>query len=368
MEELGTALAQAEQANAARARFVAAASHDLLQPLSAAKLFLAALADETLPQRAGQTVAKARNALSSVEDILAALLDISKLESGRAALDVGAVALGPMLMQLRDEFAPLAAVKGLDLRVLNARAVVDSGATYLRRILQNLIGNAVRYTRRGKVLVGVRHLAGAVRIEVIDTGPGIPEAERQAIFREFHRLNARASASEGMGLGLAIVERACVLLGHPLDLHSQEGRGSRFAVTVPLAAGEAGPVAGLLTASDAGAGKIVLLVEADGELRRALVVLLETWGAQVLEAAGADEALGLLDEIGILPDRCLIGYRLGSGPDGLALADRLVALHGPMALRLMIADRSEALASEARRYGILQKPLDLKALAAFLRG
>ena len=194
----------------------------------------------------------------------------------------------------------------------------------------------------------MRHCGGAVRIEVIDTGPGIPLAEQQAIFREFHRLNARASASEGMGLGLAIVERACLLLGHPLELHSVLGRGSRFAVTVPLAAGEAGPVAGPLTAPDGVAGQIVLLAEEDGDLRRALVMLLEAWGAQVLEASGAEEALALLDEIGILPDRCLIGYRLGPGPDGLVLADRLSAAHGKLPVRLMTADRSRS-AWRARR-------------------
>jgi hypothetical protein len=364
--ELAAALAQAEQANAARARFVAAASHDLLQPLSAAKLFLAALADEGLPLRAGATVAKAQNALGSVEEILGALLDISKLESGRAAVDVGAVALGQMLAQLRDEFAPLAARKGLELRVLGSRAVVDSDATYLRRILQNLIGNAVRYTVKGRVLVGVRHLTGAVRVEVIDTGPGIPEAERQAIFREFHRLNARASASEGMGLGLAIVERACALLGHPLELQSEVGRGSRFAVTVPLAAGEVRAAAGPAGAPEGLEGRIVLLVENDGDLRRALGMLLEGWGAQVLEADSAEAALALLDEIGILPDRCLIDYRLGEGMDGLALADRLRALHGALPVRLITADRSEALASAARKYGILQKPVEFQALAGFL--
>lgn len=366
-EELAEALTRAGEANAARARFVAAASHDLLQPLSAAKLFLASLADEALPWRAGQTVAKAQNALRSVEEILAALLDISRLEGGRSAVDVGAVDLGPLLRQLRDEFLPLAAGKGLELRILAARAVVDSDATYLRRILQNLIGNAIRYTARGKVLVGLRRLPGAVRIEVLDTGPGIPEAERQAIFREFHRLNARASASEGMGLGLAIVERACALLGHPLTLTSVEGLGSRFGVTVPLAKAEPARPEARPMGPAPGAAGIVLLVENDDSLRRALAQRLEGWGAEVIEVASAEEALALLDDLGILPDRFLIDYRLGEGMDGLELADRLVAAHGPLALRLITADRSEALASAARRHGILQKPIDSTLLSEFLQ-
>ncbi len=363
-EGLAAALARASEPNAARARFVAAASHDLLQPLSAAKLFLASLADEALPTRAGETVVKAQNALGSVEEILAALLDISKLESGRAALDVGAVALGPLLARLREEFAPLAARKGLAFKVLASRAVVDSDATYLRRILQNLIGNAIRYTAAGRVLVGVRHLAGGVRVEVIDTGPGIPEAERQAIFREFHRLGARASASEGMGLGLAIVERACALLGHGLQLDTAEGRGSRFAVTLPLAAGEAAADRGAMGVPGGLAGLIVLLVENDAELRRALALLLEGWGVQVIEATSGEEALALVEEIGILPDRGLVDYRLGAGMDGLALAERLAA--AGMAVRLITADRSEALQGAAGRVGVLQKPIAPEALAGFL--
>ncbi len=233
--ELEDALTQAERANSARSRFVAAASHDLLQPLSAAKLFLASVADGDIDDVAQMTLQKAQNALVSVEGILGDLLDISKLEAGKAAIDVGTVRLGHILRQLHDEFAPVAASKGLVLAVVPTSAVVVSDATYLRRILQNLIGNAIRYTEEGRVLVGVRRGHGRVRVAVQDTGPGIPEAEQENIFREFHRLNARASAAEGMGLGLAIVERACALLGHPLILHSEPGRGTRFDLTLPIA-------------------------------------------------------------------------------------------------------------------------------------
>jgi signal transduction histidine kinase len=233
--DLEDALAQAERANAARSRFVAAASHDLLQPLSAAKLFLASVRDGDLGDEARRTLFKAENALVSVEGILGDLLDISKLEAGKAALDPGAVRLGRILKQLGDEFAPVAAAKGLRLTVVPTSALVLSDATYLRRILQNLIGNAIRYTAAGRVLVGVRHARGRVRVSVHDTGPGIPEVEQENVFREFHRLNGRASAAEGMGLGLAIVERACALLGHPLLLTSEPGRGTSFDLTLPLA-------------------------------------------------------------------------------------------------------------------------------------
>ncbi len=233
--ELEDALADAERANASRSRFVAAASHDLLQPLAAAKLFISSAAEG----EGGAALDKAQNALQSVEEILGALLDISKLESGRMAVSVGPVALAPVLARLAEEFAPMAAAKGLRLRLHGAAAVgvfVQTDAGYLRRILQNLVANAIRYTDRGGVLMAARRQGAALRLEVWDTGPGIPEEAQDLIFREFQRLNARASASEGMGLGLAIVERACGLLGHPLDLVSRVGRGSVFRVTVPMAA------------------------------------------------------------------------------------------------------------------------------------
>lgn len=233
--ELEDALTQAERANSARSRFVAAASHDLLQPLSAAKLFMASLSDGGLGTDAEITLAKAQNALVSVEGILGDLLDISKLEAGKAALNVGSVRLGHILRQLHDEFSPVASAKGLRLDLMPTSVVVTSDTTYLRRILQNLIGNAIRYTGEGRVLVGVRRGRSRVRVAVIDTGPGIPEEEQENVFREFHRLNARASAAEGMGLGLAIVERACALLGHPLLLTSEPGRGTSFVLTLPLA-------------------------------------------------------------------------------------------------------------------------------------
>lgn len=366
--ELAEALEKAERANAARARFVAAASHDLLQPLSAAKLFLASISDEAMPPTAQSTLEKAQNALKSVEEILGALLDISKLESGPTAVDVGPVRLDQILAQLRDEFAPLAAGKGLRLNILPCRVTVQSDATYLRRILQNLIGNAIRYTAKGRVLVGTRHLPDAVRIEVLDTGPGIPEAERTNIFREFHRLNARASASEGMGLGLAIVERACALLGHDLTLTSRPGHGARFAVTVPRAdPGHAMPAQPTAPEWRDGEGdRIVLLVENDAELRQAICLLLEKWRFNVIDVGTAEEALSLLAEIGILPDLYLIDDQLGPGMTGATLARHLQDRHGPLALRLITAQRAEEMTRRAPGIRVLEKPLNSSDLAAFL--
>ncbi|PJF10804.1 PAS-domain containing protein [Pseudorhodobacter sp. MZDSW-24AT] len=371
--ELEDALAHAERANASRSRFVAAASHDLLQPLSAAKLFIASIGGEGVPAEALEALEKAQNALISVEGILDALLDISKLESGRAAVSVGQVALHPILTQLAAEFSAIAAAKGLRLTVRPSEAVVMTDPAYLRRILQNLIGNAIRYTETGRVVVAARKRAGRVRLEVWDTGPGIPEEEQDNIFKEFHRLNARASASEGMGLGLAIVERACALLGHPLGLSSRLGRGTCFMLQVPLGAvADAGPPAALVAPRHPRMrlhGKIAFLVENDPDLCRAMGLLLEKWGLSVLDAESGEAALALIDELGILPDFFLVDHQLGAGMNGVAFILALRRLHGDVPARLITANRSPEVRAQAQAAGIelLMKPIDAHALEAFLR-
>lgn len=366
--DLEDALAQAERANASRSRFVAAASHDLLQPLSAAKLFLSSVPETALPAPVAEAVAKAQNALVSVEGILAALLDISRLESGKAAVTVAPVRMGRLLAQLADEFAPLAAAKGLGLTVRPCKAVVLSDAGYLRRILQNLIGNAIRYTERGRVLVAARVRGPMLRLEVWDTGPGIPEAEQENVFKEFHRIAGRASASEGMGLGLAIVERAAALLGHPLALSSRPAKGTVFGLQVPLTTPEVLPDAGASPQVASVEGRIVLLVENDAELRRAMVLLLEKWGAAVIEASSGEEALALIEDLGILPDALIADQHLGQGMSGLDTLLTLRARAPGLPSRLISADRGEALREAARAagVGVMMKPVAPEALRAFL--
>lgn len=366
--ELEDALGRAERANASRSRFVAATSHDLLQPLSAANLFLSALEQDDPANRA--VLGKAHDALHSVEAILHALLDISKLELGHASMDVGPVALGPVLAQLRDQFALQAAAKGIGLRILPCALTVRSDRTYLKRVLQNLIGNAVRYTEAGRVLVGVRRRGGAAVIEVWDTGPGIAEEDFQTIFREFARLNARASASEGMGLGLAIVERACAILGHPLDVASVPGRYTRFRVTVPvtealLRAAEPAPGG---DAAEEATDRVALLVENDAELRRAMCHLLERWGVTVLDVESGEAALELIGETGAEPDLLLVDQQLGCGMTGLETIAALRALLPGRPVRLVTADRSPELRAAAERAAvtILPKPVGAEALRALL--
>ena len=330
--ELEDALAVAERALATRSRFVAAASHDLLQPLSAAKLYLGSLEfDEDDPRAAAAL--KAGRAMESVEAMLDALLHISRLDAGRHELHVQDVALGPILRRLHDELAPSAEARGIALRVVPTRAVPRSDPTYLRRILQNLIANAVRYTVTGRVLVGVRRVGDAtIRVDVIDTGPGIAEADLGTVFEEFRRLGhdgdggrsgdggrggdgvpggpggpgGPGAPGEGMGLGLAIVERACGLLGHPLEVASEVGRGSRFSIVLPLAGRtlEAGRTVApkALGSSEApadGPPPLVLVVGARGAER------VEALGFDAIEAASPAEAETLLAQLGVAPDAAL---------------------------------------------------------------
>lgn len=370
-EELRAALAEAERANSTRARFVAAASHDLLQPLSAAKLFVASARDDVAEGHAGTTLDKAHKALASVEAILGALLDISRLDE--AVVEISPVRLAPLIAQLTDEFAPMAERKGLKLAILPCSLTVSSDPAYLRRILQNLIGNAIRYTRSGRVLVGPRRVPGGVRIEVHDTGAGIAPEDQQSIFREFHRLNASASASEGLGLGLAIVERACLLLDHRLTLRSKPGVGTCFAIELKQAPTR---VAASYHPHDAsadelpadGSDRIALLVENDEELRHAISLLLERRGITVLEVASGEEALELVDEIGVVPDLYLVDQQLGGGLTGVETLAALKTRHGDRPARIITADHSVNLRDTcaAADVEIMYKPIDPDTLEAFV--
>ncbi|MCA0044430.1 hybrid sensor histidine kinase/response regulator [Celeribacter litoreus] len=374
--DLEDALARAERANAARSRFVAAASHDLLQPLSAAKLFVASAEDSSIDKGTRIVLGKAQNALESVENILSALLDISKLEAGRSALDIMPVALGPLLLQLRDEYLPAAQAKGIDLRVIPTSQVVESDPTYLRRIVQNLMSNAIRYTKSGRVLVGPRRAgAGRVRIQVMDTGPGIPEKEQQAIFKEFHRIEGSASAAVGMGLGLAIVDRACAQLGHPIHLDSTVGKGTVFGIDVPLARDRTvGEAIGVDNSghSEDGLGVFAMVVENDDELRRAVTLFLEKLGVAVLDVGSGEEALDLLEEVDVLPDLMLVDYQLGSGMDGIEVITRVRARFGRTPTRLVTANRSPELMKAAKEANVqvMFKPIapkDIEALISQVR-
>lgn len=371
--ELQDALAEAERANASKSRFVAAASHDLLQPLSAAKLYMASLETDLEAPDQRERLSKASSALQSVEHILGALLDISRLDSGRAAVHDTQIPLGALLGQLHDEFAPIAREKGLRFDLRSHDVTVHSDATYLRRILQNLIANALRYTDDGRVLVAARRRGETMVVEIWDTGPGIPVEQQAKVFDEFHRVNAAASPAEGLGLGLAIVERACRLLAHPMQMQSEPGRGTRFCITLPLHTDQTAPTDSPLPQPQPTAPlahRIVLLVENDTELRNAISMTLENWGADVLACGSDIEALDLLREIDIAPDMVLADYQLDNGATGTDLIAQLRKTYGPLPACVISANRDPdlKLQCQALKAPLLHKPLNLDQLRTFLTG
>jgi CheY-like chemotaxis protein/anti-sigma regulatory factor (Ser/Thr protein kinase) len=266
----------------------------------------------------------------------------------------------------------MAAQKGLILRIIDSSHVVESDPSYLRRIVQNLLTNAIRYTDTGRVVVGARRNGDSARIEVWDTGPGIAEQDQNSIFEEFRRLDTKASNNDGLGLGLAIVERACARLGHPLGLWSEPGRGSCFMLNVALAR-QTQPNAPVKSHPSSAmnmlkSGLIVLLVENDPQLRRAMSILIESWGVSVIESEDAESALDLMEDLQITPDALLLDYQLGDGANGTELYQELSRRLGRLPCAIVSAERSAKLRQETKRLEIelLLKPLDRTKLIEFL--
>ena len=369
--ELEMALAEAERANASKSRFVAAASHDLLQPLSAAKLFVSSLSDQTDPEDTQNILDKAEMALSSVEQFIAALLDISKLDSGKAVFDVRPLRLSGIFVPLRNELMPLAQQKGIDLTIMECGLTVESDPGYLRRIVQNLLTNAIRYTDSGRVLVGVRRTDTAARIEVWDTGRGIAHEDQQTIFKEFERLSPDNSDT-GLGLGLSIVERACKGLDHPLSLWSEPGVGSCFALNVPIHTGDTAtstPARGRPTLRHGTLeDQLLLLVEDNPQLAHAITIMIESFGGTVIHAQNAEEALVILGEIQLIPDAMLIDYQLGAGQNGIEFLQGVNARYGPVPAVIISAERTKVLRDACKNLGVqlLPKPVEKDRLKRML--
>ncbi|MBY0430116.1 MAG: HAMP domain-containing histidine kinase, partial [Rhodospirillales bacterium] len=239
LAETESARSEAELANQAKSRFLAAASHDLRQPLQALHLFLDALSFRLTEPKNCQLVGKAIQALEGGESLLNALLDISTLEAGTVEPEVRDFRVWVLLDQLTQEFDSQALKKGLVLHMVPSSLMIRSDPVLLARIVRNLMSNALRHSRRGRILLGVRRIAGGARIEVWDTGPGIPPDKLQVIFEDFYQLdNPERDRTKGLGIGLSIVERTAHLLGHGVAVRSILGKGSMFAITVPLAAEE----------------------------------------------------------------------------------------------------------------------------------
>ncbi|MGH7125568.1 MAG: hybrid sensor histidine kinase/response regulator, partial [Stellaceae bacterium] len=371
-EQLSVAKAVAEAANVGKTRFLAAASHDLLQPLHAARLFAGALTERPRGAKSATLIHQLDQALGAVDELLQALLDISKLDAGALKPQPRPMVVGEVLDSLAASFEPIAEQRGLQLRVVPSRAVVVTDPALLRRVLQNFVSNAIRYTRRGGVLIGCRRRGEGVAIEVWDTGPGIPQSKLGVIFEEFKRLGTpEGDAPAGLGLGLAIVDRIARILDHPVAVRSWPGRGSVFSVSLPQ--GAAVPLVSRPApdrrAPNVLAGRVVLCIDNDASILAAMRPLLEGWSCTVLTVTDLAGARREIKRCAQAPDIILADHHLEGGETGMAavraLAEELGA-HIPAIL--ITADYSEALreAALASGYSILHKPLRPAALRALM--
>jgi len=360
---LSAAKAEAERANIGKTRFLAATGHDLMQPLQAARLFLSALAERCADPAVGQIDAS----LDSVEHLLGELVEVSKLDSGVTTPSFADFRLAEVLKPLAEEFAALAGTHGLGFRSVACSASVRSDPALLRRILQNFLANALRYTGRGRILLGCRRRGDEIAVEVWDTGPGIPGEKLRDIFLEFHRLEQGKGQGEGLGLGLSIVERLAGLMGHAVDVRSRPGRGSCFSVRLPLAAAPTIAVVPAARAQRRFDGALVVFVENEAAIAGAMGDLLAGWSCTVVAAPTAEAALDLLGDR--RPDVLLSDYHLDGGRTGLEALAVLRARLDPMTpAALITADRDPALrvAAEAAGYRLLHKPVRPGALRALL--
>jgi CheY-like chemotaxis protein/anti-sigma regulatory factor (Ser/Thr protein kinase) len=364
---------QLELANLAKSRFLAAASHDLRQPLHALGLFVAQLqANIDAPDR-GRIVGRIGAAVAAMNELFGALLDISKLDAGVLDPNVTEFPVAHLLQRLETTFAGAAHEKGLSLRVMPSQAWIRSDFILLERILLNLVSNAIRYTGRGGAVVACRRRRGSLRIEVYDTGAGIAEDQRQNIFAEFYRLGeADNDRRAGLGLGLAIVDRLCRLLDHPIELASTKGKGSRFAVTVPQVASRAEiaplPISPPIQA-DALSGKLVVVIDDDALVLESMGGLMRNWNCRVVAAAGFGAAVAGVEACDQLPDLIISDYHLSDGISGFDAIERLRrALRTPMPAFLISGDINAERLREARErgYHLLHKPVSPIALRAIV--
>jgi len=378
--EAESARAAAEAANRAKSQFLAAASHDLRQPLHAMGLYSAALSAKARDSEMKPLAASIHASVEALEALFGQLLDLSRLDAGALRPERAEIPLGPLFARLAADFAPQAAARGLVLRAVPTQSSVDSDPVLLERILRNLLANALRYTRAGGIVLGVRRRGTTVRIEVVDTGIGINAADRERIFDEFVQLAtaARHDAGRGMGLGLAIVRRLCALLDHPIEVASRPGQGSRFSVTLPRVARRrprADPALAQATPPPAVAvrpelrGRRIVVVDDDPAIVAAMQVLFTSWEARIV---GGESAYSVLAAVGDDPvDLIVADLRLADGASGIDAIARLREARGVAIPALLVSgDTSEAARAAARASGItlLAKPVVAHALRAAAEG
>jgi two-component system, sensor histidine kinase len=367
----------AEEANIAKSRFLAAASHDLRQPLHALGFFVDALREHTSAEERTQIVGNIRRSVDTMEELFNALLDVSRLDAGIVEPHVVTVPLAPLLERVRFEFEPFARQKGLSLTAMNTRTLVRSDPALLERVIRNLVTNAVRYTDRGGIVIGCRPRSGAIRIEVWDSGRGIPPEKHHEIFQEFYQLeNPERDRRKGLGLGLAIVERLTRLLDHRVELLSTVGKGSMFCVTVPRGRPEDRaldqPLEPIALDGDV-ADALILLIDDEIDVRDGMQSLLSRWRCNVVAASSSAEILEKVSGLERLPDLIVADYRLRGEETGIQVVERLrEEFNAEIPALIVTGDTGPDRLREVQASGlhILHKPLNpsrLRALIASLR-
>ena len=373
--ELSRAKAEADDANIGKTKFLAAAGHDILQPLNAARLYATSLVEKTVKTPLETHAVNIDQSLDAVEEILGALLDISRLDTGALKPEFSVFRIDDILKQLRVEFEPIAKARELEFKVLESSLWVRSDRRLLRRLVQNLVSNAIKYTPEGRVLVGVRRRRGRLTVEVLDTGLGIPTAQQKLIFQEFQRLDQGARIARGLGLGLSIVERIGRVLGHAVELDSAPGKGSRFFVDVPTAAAlpdvatEPGTPRLSSTRFD---GMVALCLDNEEKILDGMEALLVGWGITVVKAHDQKDASAQLSQLakdtGRTPDIMLVDYHLDDGTGIDAVVQLRWRFGSDIPAALITADRTPTVREEAaeKSISVLNKPLKPAALRAVL--
>ena len=362
-QELREARDAAQAANHSKDKYLATASHDLLQPLNAARLLISTLRERSLPAAERNLVERSHQALEGAEDLLTDLLDISKLDQAAIKPDIDVYRLQDLLAPLASEFQSVAAAEGLGLKTRIPDYTISTDFRLLTRILRNFLSNACRYTEQGRVLLGVRKRGQFLDLQVWDTGRGISEDQLENIFLEFNQLNVgRAAERRGVGLGLAIVDRIARMLGYPVEVRSQPGRGSVFAIRVPLAqrAINAAPVASSVQplVGDPLPGRRLLVLDNELSILHSMAALLEQWGCMVVTAVDQEAAVLALD--GRAPDLILADFHLDHdvlGCDVVAYLRR--HFDSPIPAVMITADRSDQCRRALQRMGmpLLNKPV-----------
>ncbi len=364
---------QLELANTYKSRFFAAASHDLRQPLHALNLFVGQLQSEAEPVERKRLVARADAAIQAMNELFNALLDVSRLDAGALEPNPSEFPAAELLKRVETTFAETAREKGLRFRVVSSGAWIRSDFILLERILFNLASNAVRYTTAGGVVIGARRRRERLWLEVWDSGPGIPESQRQEIFTEFYQyVSPGQDRRGGLGLGLAIVDRLGRLLDHPVELVSRPGKGSRFSVSVPLVRELRGPAeapASPATIADPVRGKLIVVIDDDPLVIDGMCGTLRSWGCRVVAADSDTAALARIRELGEAPDVIVSDYRLADGQTGIQAIERLCgALDRTVPAFLVSGDTAPERLREASELGyhLLHKPVPPMALRALL--